>query len=103
MKVYVELSLEADIIEVPDVVALNIKKLRNDFLDWMYDKNNRHQYWTKFKNGNGGWSEGVCYDTKAFVDWLNEYVIGEESSPAVIIERGLDVDACPREMLEIFF
>jgi hypothetical protein len=103
MKIYVELSLDADIIEVPDMVAVNIHKYRDNFLDWMYDKNNHHKYWTKFRDGKGGWSEGVCYDTEAFVDWLNENVIVSNLSPAVFVERGLDVDACPEGMIEIFF
>ncbi len=103
MKIYVEFSLDADVVEVPEAIAMNIHEHRSDFLDWMYDKNNHHQYWTKFKNGTGGWSDGVCYDTEAFVEWLNKNVIAGKYPPAVIVDRGLDVDSCPEGMIEIFF
>lgn len=103
MKCFVANDGYGDIIEIPDPVACKIKKYRNQFLDWIYDKNNRHQYWVKGSDGKGGFFEGVCYDTTAFVEWLNNRVIKNKYDPAIIVERNLDGDACPEGMLRIFF
>ena len=103
MKCFVANDGYGDIIEIPDPVALNIKKFRNQFLDWLYDKSNKHPYWVKGDDGNGGWFYGVCYDTSAFVEWLNEHIIKNKYEPAIIVERDLDRDACPEGMLRIFF
>ena len=103
MKCFVELDLHADIIDIPDPVALKIKKHRNRFLDWMYDRNNNHGYWVKGSNGKGSWFWGVQYDTEAFVQWLNKYVIKDACEKAVVIERNLDVNDYDGVMLRIFF
>ena len=103
MKCYVEFGLTADIIEIPNPVARKIDKYRNDFLDWIYDRNNSHKYWVKVKDGKGGWYDAVCYDTDAFVDWLNENVINDKMEPATIVKRDVGINNCPKGMLRIFF
>ena len=103
MKCFVEMSLDADIIEVPDPVGRNIDWHRNRFLDWIYDKNNPHPYRIKAKDQNGAFYDVMCYDTETFVDWLNTYVVRNQDSPAVILERGLDIESCPKGMLRIWF
>lgn len=96
MKCIVKFDCYADIIEVPEFVAARIREYRNLFLDWLYDKSNDHKYWV-------GEKDGVCYDTDAFVEWLNEKVIAENCPPAAIIGEGFDVDTQPEGMIEIFF
>ena len=103
MKCFVANDGYADIIEVPDPVARKIKKIRNQFLDWIYDKKNKHPYWVKGSDGNGGWFEGVRYNTDTFVEWLNMQIIKDKYEPATVVERDLDMDACPEGMIHIFF
>ena len=103
MKCYVECDIAAVIIEVPDFVALRIKKYRNQFLDWMYNKNNKHKYWTKGIDSEGKEFVGVCYDVDAFVEWLNERIIKGKYESAKVIERDLDYNDCPEGMIRIFF
>jgi hypothetical protein len=45
----------------------------------------------------------MCYDTTTFVDWLNTYVIRHPDIPAMILERGLDIESRPAGMLRIWF
>jgi hypothetical protein len=97
------MSLDADIIEVPDYIGRNIHKYRNDFLDWIYDPNNPHPYRIELKNSSGNVYYAMCYDTTTFVDWLNTYVIRHPDIPAMILERGLDIESRPAGMLRIWF
>lgn len=103
MKCFVEFDCYADIIEIPDPVAVRIKKYRNQFLDWLYDKNSKHNYWVKGSDGKGGWFYGVQYGSDAFVEWLNKKVIKDKYAQAVIVERDLDVNDYKGDMLRIFF
>lgn len=103
MKCFVELDCYADIIEIPDPIAVKIKKYRNQFLDWIYDKGNDHGYWVKGVDGKGKSFCGIQFDTDAFVEWLNKYVIKNKYEPARIAERKLDIHDYDGDMLKIFF
>ena len=96
MECIVRFDCHADIIEIPTNIAVRIHEYRNQFLDWLYDKHNDHDYWV----GN---KEGVCYDTDAFVEWLNNNVKSGQTHPITIIEEGIAEDVCPAGMIEIFF
>ena len=103
MKCFVEFDCHADIIDIPFPVSIKIRKYRNQFLDWIYDRRNRHKYWKKCDNGKGDSFEGVYFDSDAFVEWLNKRVIKDKYEPAIVVERNLDVNSCPEGMLSIFF
>lgn len=103
MRCFVSNDGYADIIEIPEPVALKIKKYRNQFLAWLYDPKARHSYRVKVPDGRGSWFYVVSHDTSVFVEWLNKRVIKSKYEPAVIVESNLPMDACPEGMLEIFF
>jgi hypothetical protein len=103
MRCFVANDIYADILEIPDPVALKIRKYRKQFLQWLYDPKAKHPYRVKVPDGKGSWFYGVVHDTNAFVEWLNQRVIRSKYPPAVIVESGLSPDACPEGMLEIFF
>lgn len=104
MRCYIEFDCHADIIDVPSSVGLRIKKYRNQFLDWIYDKRNKHKYWEKCSDGKGGSIDVVYYDVDAFVEWLNNRIIKDKFEPAIVVERNIiDSNACPEGMLRIFF
>ena len=68
MKIIVlRFTFHSDLIEVPDKVAQDIQKIRLEFDKWLYDKSNNHSYWVYVK----GQKKAVAFDTKAFVDFLN--------------------------------
>lgn len=103
VKCFVALDCYADIIDIPDHVAIRIKKHRNQFLNWIYNKNNNHGYWVKASDGKGGWFYGVQYGSDAFVDWLNTKVIKDSNDKAVVVERNLDISEYKGDMPYIFF
>jgi hypothetical protein len=103
MRCFVANDTYADILEIPDPVALKILKYRKQFLQWLYDPKAKHPYRVKVPDGKGSWFYGVVHDTNAFVEWLNQRVIRSKYPPAVIVESGLSPDACPEGMLKIFF
>ena len=103
MRCFVEFDVYAVIIEIPEPVGLKIKKYRNRFLDWIYDKNAKHSYLKRYTDSRGKPYYGANYDENAFVYWLNECVIKDKFEPAVIVERNLDPNMCPEGMVKIFF
>lgn len=103
MRCFVANDTYADILEIPDPVALKIRKYRKQFLQWLYDPKAKHPYRVKVPDGKGSWFYGVIHDTNAFVEWLNQRVIRSKYPSAVIVESGLTPDACPEGMLKIFF
>ena len=103
MKCFVEFDCFGDIIDIPFPISVKIKKYRNQFLDWLSDRQNKHEYWKTYNDGNGGSFEGVYFDSDVFVEWLNKKIIKDKYDPAIVVERNLDVNACPEGMLRIFF
>jgi hypothetical protein len=71
-----------DIVEAPDFVVLNAKDYREQFLDWLCDKNNNHRYW-HYENGK---KYGLCYRSCALVEWLNLFPLAENDEKARVIE-----------------
>ena len=103
MRCFVSNDGYADIIEIPEPVALKIKKYRKQFLEWLYDPSSKHSYRVRVPDGNGSWFYAVVHDTSAFVEWLNKRIIKNKYEPATIVAYNLDADSCPDGMLEIFF
>ena len=103
MRFFVAFDSYADIIDVPDIVGIRIKKYRNQFLDWIYNKKNNHGYWIKGDDGKGGWFYGVQFGSDAFVKWLNSKVIKSSDSQAVVVARDLDIDTYSGDIPLIFF
>lgn len=67
----------ADIIFIPDILN-DISSLQTEFLKWLFDKDNNHEYWV-FSNGEKIYCR---YGTDAFVKWINDnklYVFSEKA------------------------
>lgn len=103
MKCYVEFGLRADIIELPKAIARKVDRYRSLFLDWIYDPNSTHEYWIEVRDDSNGWYKAACYDTEAFVKWLNENVVSSQMKPVAIVEHDVGINNCPEGMLRIFF
>ncbi|MBC9784978.1 hypothetical protein H1S01_10705 [Heliobacterium chlorum] len=67
MIIEVRLNIDKEYISCPAKVGRNINKLREEFLNWLYDRTIDHQFWM-YRNGQ---KFGVCLRASAFVYWLN--------------------------------
>ncbi len=92
MKMQIVFDLDADLIDVPQTVIDHKDALRGKFLSWLYDKNNRHKYWTCFKDSSGKKSWGLCYRSDAFVEWLNKKVLKTSAHKAAVLESHTSAD-----------
>jgi hypothetical protein len=58
-----------DIADLPEEAVTNFADFSSDFFDWLYDKNNEHDYWWLDSKGR---KDAVCYRSEAFIEWLNK-------------------------------
>ena len=65
---------EVDIIEIPDMTGGKLDELQREFLLWLFNKENNHEYWIEVD----GEKIGCSYGSEAFVKWLNLYVIQDK-------------------------
>lgn len=79
-QIAVQFTYDAYILEVPDHIEENAKKIQLKFDKWVYDKDNNHGLWVKVNNRKVA-VNFVCQD---FVDYLNRFVI-KEGDPKVVI------------------
>lgn len=82
MKIVVQMTYDADIIEVPNYVGNKIKAYQVEFDKWLYNKENDHPFWT-YKKGK---KCGVCFRGNAFVYWLNNVKFADSPNCAKIID-----------------
>lgn len=101
MKMVVQFDVDADIIEVPQMVIDRKDGLRTRFLKWLYDKNNRHKYWEKSKKSDGTSFWFVRYRSDAFVEWLNKKPLRNSEEKAHVVAQ--HVWDYPEDLPLIFF
>lgn len=78
---YDENMEHADIIFIPDIF-IDIEKIQNDFLSWMFDAKSNHKYWIEIKGIK------VCnYGTEEFVEWINSTLLKENCKKSYILEK----------------
>ena len=75
-------ELDVDVIEVPDFVIGDLKKIRNKFDRWLYDKNNKLSWDSENKV--------FCFRTELFVYWLNKFVLSDCEEKAIQIESQVE-------------
>jgi hypothetical protein len=80
MKLVVRFDTSADVIEISQNILPEIKKLQDDFLKWLFDKNNNHDYWW-YENGN---KVGCSYRSEAFCEYLNKFYLAGSGAKTVI-------------------
>jgi len=79
MRLVVQFDIDADIIEVPEEIISKIDFYREEFLKWLFDKNNNHNYW-KYKNGE---KFACSYRSEAFCEFLNKYHLGKNKAEII--------------------
>ena len=95
--VAIEFAFETDIIKVPDHIANSIKAVQQRFDEWIYDKSNDHGCWII----QDGKKMAVSFGTEDFVNYINQYELGDDACHARIVQEGLS--APPMGMLSIWF
>jgi len=85
MQIIVRFDMDGDIIDVPQIIADNITKYQDEFLEWLFNDENDHEYWF-YENGE---KFGCSYRSEAFVGWLNEYPLKEIPEKATVSSSGV--------------
>lgn len=86
-KIVVEMTYNADVIEVPDEIEKNIKKVQRQFDKWIHDKTTEHKYWL-YRDGK---KDCPCFRGDAFVEYLNEVVLVDSDEKATLLESEVQV------------
>lgn len=94
MKLYIEMDVYAQIIDVPAHIVERKDYYRNKFLDWIYNPKTKHNYRMETVDASGNVFVGLCYDGNAFVDWLNRKVLKLNGEVAVMLESDIEIDEC---------
>lgn len=75
------------LLSVPDCIAENIEKYKEEFDQWLHDPNNDHGYWVDV-NEEFGKFRALSYDgNEAFTKWLNDTVLNESKEKAECLPR----------------
>ncbi len=77
MKVVLRFTYDADIIDVPEYVAVDLKSYQLKFDKWLFNKKNEHGYWRYDSKGK---KSAVAYRGDAFVHWLNTFLPEDEKA-----------------------
>ena len=88
MRVLVEFCIDADIIKCPDFIIKDLQAYQVQFTEWLYDLNNNHAYWM-YEDGK---KYGCSYRSRAFVEWLNTFVLNENEEKAKVLEECVGQD-----------
>ncbi len=78
--VYGDNFSDADIILVPDIVAENLEKIGQDFLDWAVETGS--DCW-RIVDGR----EVCCVETEDFIRWIDKKYFERENCNATIIAK----------------
>lgn len=82
VKIRVDFSTDADIIECPKWIVPELESYQANFLEWLFDKKNNHAYWV-YKNGE----KYACrYRSQAFVEWINMFVLQDNLEKSSVLE-----------------
>jgi hypothetical protein len=84
MRLVLQFDMNADIIDVPQIVIDKKDILYDRFFFWLYDQHNNHKYWVNNKEKS---KYGVCYRSDAFIEWLNKKVLKESEHKAKLLSE----------------
>jgi hypothetical protein len=88
MIVEVRLCQNTQYFRCPAKVGRNVRKLQSSFDKWLYNRENNHPYWeVAHIDENGNKFFGVCFDTEAFIYWLNNVRFKKGKNVAKLIEN----------------
>lgn len=97
MKVVVEFDTSADLIEYPEEIIDRIENYRNQFLAWLFNRDNEHSYWFY----DDGEKLGCSYRSEAFVEWLNKFALADSINKAKVLESC--VTKWDMKLVSVFF
>ena len=80
-KIVVEMTYDADIIQVPDEVEKKLKQIQHKFDEWIHDKETDHKYWN-YKDGKKYCPE---FRGDAFVEYLNKVILINSEEKAKVV------------------
>lgn len=100
MLLIIQFDVDADLIDVPQIVIDNKETLRIQFLKWIHNKQNK-KYRRVFVDASGNKFYGVQFRGDAFVDWLNRNVLCNSTECATLVKQG--IHDCPDDAPIILF
>ena len=88
MIVEVQLCSKVQYFRCSAKVGRKVRKLQRDFDTWLYNRDNNHSYWeVAHIDEDGNKLYGVCFDTEAFVYWLNNVRFKKSKRVAKLIKN----------------
>ena len=85
INVFYDSPNDCDLIDLSLPNFESVITLQDNFLKWLYDKNNDHEYWI-YRNNQ---KFGCAYDSTAFVNWINKYY---SNYAAQLIEKHIRIN-----------
>ena len=99
-QIVAQFTYNAYIIDVPERVENNAKKISNAFDKWLYDKSNDHGLWLTV---NGKKKAAIGFGCEDFVNYLNDHVIKNGEEKAAIVQVFQDSDYKPEKEMKILY
>ena len=100
MLVNVVFTYDYDLIDVPQELVKQIKKLQLKCDKWLYNKENEHEYWIK-EGLSTKFAVNTC--SEAFVYWLNTFVLADFEYKAKIVQKDMPMDSIDISLPTIYY
>ncbi len=91
MLLVIRFDMDADIVDVPQVVIQNMDEYYQEFYAWLENPENRHSYWHD-NSANGGSKDALWFRSDAFLEWLNMQKVCRESKATLVASGVWDWD-----------
>ncbi len=86
-------EFDVDVLDVPEFVITDIRKIQKQFDKWLYDKDNP-KTWNKDVGA-------FCFRGDMFVYWLNEYLLKDSKEKAKLVESQVSDADYDSELLRL--
>ena len=100
MLVNVVFTYDYDLIDVPQELVKQIKKLQLKCDKWLYNKENEHELWIK-EGSDTKFAVNTC--SEAFVHWLNTFVLADPNNKARIVDKDKPMDSIDKDLPTIYY
>lgn len=81
MNIVLNWEYSSDLVECPKEIAENLRFYQLEFDNWISNKTSKHNYFVQSEFGLA-----LSFDSNAFVNWLNTYVLLNNQEKAKIIK-----------------
>lgn len=92
-------TYDSDLLECPDYISDDLQRYVKEFDEWIYNKDNDHNFWTKDCEDN----DALCFGSEAFVDWLNSSVIPCNEKKVNFLKRNIQPSDDELKLPHIYF